>query len=345
MTACVLCFVPDGVEPHPAEPGWCCCWRARDRMAAALRDIPVLVDELAGLGFVARDGFDPVVVYPAGHDRAGELVPHRDPVANVLTAGPTNGASNAPRVNGGGAVAPVPIRIDPTDLLAPARPASLAVAEAAAFDAEGRPTGRWPQDQIGHLAVATELEFWARDWADARGERLPLPTVRALAPWLLDRLDWACAEHPALDEFAAKLTHLRTVLTAATGRLPARPELVDRPCPSCGWMALFRPPDGRFIECGSCGRALTEDEYRDHLEDVIKTNWTRFEVHDEGTWPTSAELLWVRDDAVSAVVAGFFDFPNAVWRLWSGDVTLDAVSYWAPVREPADPGPAKDGTE
>jgi hypothetical protein len=329
---CILCIPREGEEGHAPEPGWQCCQRAHDRLLAALRDIPLLVDELAGGGYVQRDGFDPVVTFPAGHERAGELVPHRDPVANVLTAGPTNGARTGPRVMGGGERS-LPIRIDPTDLLAPARPASLAVAD----------TGVYASDQIGHLAVATELEFWARDWADLIGHHIPLPTVPELARWLLDRLDWACATHPALDEFAGKLTHLRTVLTAATGRLPARPDPVDRPCPACGWWALVRPPDSEYIECGHCARVLTADEYRDHLEDVIKTNWTRFEAHDERTWPGSAELLWVREDILGAVVAGYFDRPRgAVWRSWSGETVLHAVSYWAPVSAPADPGPAKE---
>jgi len=283
-------------------------------MLAALRDIPVLVDELSGLGYVMRSDV-------------------RDPVAHVLTAGPVNGARTGPRVMSSGECS-LPIRIDPTDLLAPARPASLAVAD----------TGLYASDQIGHLAVATELEFWARDWAALRGEHIPLPTVRALAPWLLDRLDWACATHHALDEFAAKLSHLRTVLTAATGRLPARPDPVDRPCPACGVLALQRPPGGRYIECGSCGRALTEDEYRDHLEDVIKTNWTRFDDLDAKTWPADARVVWIRDDDHNEVALGWLDSDERRFHLIDRATVTPRVSYWAEIQYPADPGPAKEDT-
>lgn len=329
---CILCVPREGDEGHAPEPGWRCCWRARDRMAAALRDIPVLVDELSGLGYVERDTREgtravrvPDVADPEGKRTVIVRVPAMaDPAANLWPAGPVNGVRSGPRV-GGSTDRPVPIRIDPTDLLAPARPASLAVAD----------TGLYASDQVGHLAVATELEFWARDWADLRGERCPYPTVAVLAPWLLDRLDWACATHRALDEFAGKLTRLRTVLTAATGRLPARPQPVDRPCPSCGLWSLYHAPDGRYIECGACNRALTDDEYRHHLEDVIKTNWHRA---DEVPAPLSTPL-WVRDDAAGKVVLGLAD--GVHWRSWAG-VVLTEVSYWAEVGFPADPGPRKE---
>jgi hypothetical protein len=342
VTACRVCFVRDGELPHESEIGWLCCWNARRRLEAALRAIPVLVDELAGLGYVERDtrpkldqNGSPMLV--VGEEGRLVGVP-ADPVAHLLTAGPLNGSRGAPRVSGS-TDRPVPIRIDPTDLLAPARRGSLAVADAAAFDAEGRPTGRWPQDQIGHLAVATELEFWARDWADTRRESCPLPTVRVLAGWLADRLDWACAEHLALDEFAGALARLRTALEAAAGILPARPERVDRPCPACGWWALSKAPGEEYIRCGHCDRALTDDEYRDHLEDVIKTNWMRFDPEDVTSRPVPTTPVWVRDDDLGHVTIGYL--VDGAWRSWFGP-ELVAVSYWAEIAKPADPGPAKD---
>jgi hypothetical protein len=335
VTGCILsgilCRRPDedGVR-HEAEPGRLCCWGAEQHLAAALRDIPVLVDELAGGGYVQRDGFDAKVLFPAGHVRAGELVPHRDPVANVLTSGPVNGRSGAPRVAGSGERS-LPIRVDPTDLLAHARPASLAVAVA----------GLYAADQIGHLAVATELEFWARDWADTRRESVPPPTVPLLAAWLIDRLDWACSTHPALDEFAAKLRDLRGSLTAATGRLEPFPTPVDRPCPACGWWALSKAPGEDLIRCGHCDRALSDDEYRDHLEDVIKTNWNPFDYQDKaGTAPKHDNLVLIREDYYTGgVTMGYFD--GYTFRTWAGSDDC-SVSYWAEISYPADPGPRKE---
>lgn len=267
MTVCILHLE----DEHPPEPGWSCCWRARDRMAAALRDIPLLVVELAGGGYVQRDGFDPVVLFPPGHDRAGELVPHRDPVANVLTAGPVNGARSGPRVMSSGERS-LPIRIDPTDLLAPARPGSLAVAE----------TGLYASDQIGHLAVATELEFWARDWADALGHHIPLPTVPELACWLLDRLDWACQHHRALDEFAGKLRSLRSSLTAAAGRFDAPTEMLAAPCPGCRNELLYRDTDLECIACGGCPVLLSDEAYAEHARALVAVR-----LDEESAFPTA----------------------------------------------------------
>lgn len=329
MTGCILsgimCARPDEDGfAHEPEPRSQACFLGAQRLAGTLRAVVELVDELAGGGYVQRDGFDAKVLFPAGHVRAGELVPHRDPVAHALTSGPVNGRSGAPRVAGTGERS-LPIRVDPTDLLAAARPASLAVAV----------TGRYASDQIGHLAVATELEFWARDWADTRRESCPYPTVPLLARWLLDRLDWACSTHPALDEFATKLRDLRGSLTAAAGRLEPFPTPVDRPCPSCRWWALSKAPGEDLIRCGHCDRALSDDEYRDHLEAVIKTNWKPF----PATRPVPTTLVWVRSDDLAAVTAGYL--MGGLWRSWGGSELL-GVSYWAPISYPADPGPAKD---
>lgn len=241
MTACVVCSVPDG-EPHEAAEGWQCCWRAWARMAGALRSIPDLVVELHGLGYVVRNG-------------------RSDPVAHVLPSGPLNGSKGSPRVNGS-REAPIPIRIDPTDLLASSRMGSLSVAI----------TGLYPSDQIGHLAVATELEFWVRDWADIRREGIPLPNVRELSRWLLDRLEWACAHHPAIDEFAEKVRQIRSALTAAAGRFDAPPETLAAPCDSCGMLSLFRDVDLERVACGSCARLMTEDEYATYARWLIKEN-------------------------------------------------------------------------
>jgi hypothetical protein len=305
VTACIVC--PPGPEGETHEPdverGWLCCYRAWARMAHALgrNGIPLLVDELAGLGYVERDlrrercstpacflrdrpvdviatvrqerpkqprpGVRLCADCAAGLKIAGRIVEHiaiparpADPVAYPAPAGPVNGARNGPRVAGTGEHS-LPIRVDPTDLLLPSRPASLAVAE----------TGLYAADQVGHLSVATELEFWARDWADARGERAPYPTVHELSRWLLDRLEWACATPElALDEFAGKLRGLLGALTAAAGRFDAPPEVMHQPCPRCQLLTLVRESESGYIVCGECGRAMTSEEYAEYLRGVLR---------------------------------------------------------------------------
>lgn len=303
VTACILHLE----DEHPPEPGWLCCWRARDRMAAALRDIPVLVVELSGLGYVERDvrplkctmlicdaparwrgSFEPkdgppdprlalcgmhaLILFTDGLlFGVRPVLPVADPIAYALTAGPVNGARNGPRVMSSGERS-LPIRIDPTDLLAPARPGSLAVAE----------TGLYASDQIGHLAVATELEFWARDWADALGHHIPLPTVPELACWLLDRLDWACQHHRALDEFAGKLRSLRSSLTAAAGRFDAPTEMLAAPCPGCRNELLYRDTDLECIACGGCPVLLSDEAYAEHARALVAVR-----LDEESAFPTA----------------------------------------------------------
>lgn len=291
------CLVHPGEDHDPDhEEGWTVCRRGHDRMAGALRAIPDLVDELSGLGYVERDvrtlkctmlicdtparwrgSFepkegppDPRLALCASHALilftdgllfgVRPVLPAADPIAHTLTAGPLNGSKGSPRVSGS-SEARVPIRIDPTDLTAPARPGSLAVAY----------RGAYVYDQIGHLSVATELEFWARAWADERGERSPYPTVRLLAPWLLDRLGWACGHFMALDEFAEKLRTMRNALTAAAGRFDAPPETLSAPCPECRMLTLYRDVDMERVACAAgCLWLMTDEEYAAYAKRLIE---------------------------------------------------------------------------
>lgn len=245
---CVICQEAE----RPVEPGWLVCSRDYWRLSSALRAIPDLVAEIQSLGYVQRD-------YRGSHgfaavDKAGARLPHFDQIAHALPAGPVNGRTTAPRVSGSNG-RPLPIRIDPTDLTAPVRPGSLAV----------HATGDWPADQIGWLSVATELDFWAADWAAARNERRPDPQVPVLCRWLGDRLDWACTDHTAVDEFAGKVSGLYGALMSAVGGWAARPETLITPCRSCGMLALYReigPADGSDrVACGACPALLTESDY------------------------------------------------------------------------------------
>lgn len=69
---------------------------------------------------------------------------------------------------------------------------------------------------------------WAADWAGIRRETQPDAGMFSLCAWLIDRLDWACDEHDAVDEFAADLKHMLGVIKAVTGK--ERGEKVGR-CP------------------------------------------------------------------------------------------------------------------
>lgn len=235
------------------------CSRCAGRLSGALRQIPVLVDELRTAA-AEVDAHVPALRFPPGHDHAGELVPHRDPLA-ALPAGPLSGVVRGARVSGT-PEARLPIRVDPTDLLARPRNGSLAVAA----------RSPWPDDQVGHLAVATVLDFWARDWADLRGEGLPVPEVGRLCGWLSDRLDWALREHPALDEFARDVSDLLGALWGLAGHGSARPKPMEAACPSCSLLTLVQPFPEANIECVTvdCGRILTPAEYAEHVNTLIK---------------------------------------------------------------------------
>jgi hypothetical protein len=238
------------------------------------------------------------------------------------------GRGSAPKVSGT-REAPLPLRVDPLDLSMPARHGSLAVH-----------IGRHATDQIGHLSVATELDGYARMWADDLGHHQPDPQVPILCEWLLNRLDWACREWMPIDEFARVLGRVYSSLRAANGELDAPPVPVDRPCDSCGHLSLTRPPDSRYIVCGNCDRALTDDDYAEHLKEVIAMKWTLYDRENKAnTTPKGDGLVWIREEFYEeGVTLGYFD--GFTFRTWAGSDDCE-VSYWAPISYPADPGPAK----
>src|SRR5690349_5652729 len=121
----------------------------------------------------------------------------------LLPANLAPGRHHGQRVSGS-REAPLPLRVDPLDLLMPARAATV------------HDTYR---DQVGQVSIASVLDSWVRDWRDVRdrGEGLPTPTVVDLARWLGNRLEWAADLHPAVDEFAAELRKMRGGLAAVVG--------------------------------------------------------------------------------------------------------------------------------
>lgn len=124
-------------------------------------------------------------------------------------------------------------------------------------------------DQTGAQPVAVLLDSWVRDWAELRGEHLPAPTVSNLAAWLDIRLDWACDEHPAIDDYAREVRGALSACLAAIDALPAKPELCDGvACQWCDMRALWRA-QGR-IGCANCGRIYEAPEYHAWVKELAR---------------------------------------------------------------------------
>lgn len=164
---------------------------------------------------------------------------------------------------------PVPPNLDVVDLTSPSRQGSIGVRMAGDWWLTGDP------DQIGYLSVATELDFWAQDIRNELypDHHLPVPTVAVLAGWLRVRLDRACDELPAVDEFAAKVKQIHRALTRQIGDQKRTGERVGK-CP-----AILRD-DTR------CNTTLYVDPY------VSQIACTRCRT----SWPTWLHLMAALED-------------------------------------------------
>lgn len=237
------------------------CGVCRSRTRGQLVEIPDLCAVLAAgprpelqagpaqlIRVVAIDVLDDGLVLVESHEH------HARPI--TIAAGAIPGPPAGPRVAAAGDAAPVPVRLDTVDLLAPARRHTSATVALAYPEQD--------DDQIGHLSAATVLDGWCRDLAETRRETVPRTLVYQQCRYLLDRLDWACTEHPAVDELATEIGHLWSVLRRAAGLAPPQPELCEGvPCRNldCDLKTLYRVPGSRYIECASCGMLLTDEEY------------------------------------------------------------------------------------
>jgi hypothetical protein len=88
-------------------------------------------------------------------------------------------------------------------------------------------------------SVAFELDWWERDWREARGDAIdPVPmTTRAVVQHAAAYLEvhgrWAANNHPGFDVFAADLKRLHSLLERATARADVH-EVAEAECMSCG---------------------------------------------------------------------------------------------------------------
>jgi hypothetical protein len=153
---------------------------------------------------------------------------------------------------GGSSEPKLPIAVDDVDLTAAARHGSLEVAD----------SSPWPEDQIGHIAVSSELDFHVRDIANLLGDPLPMPTAPVLAMWLHERAEWAWDHYWALDRLIVDADRIARTLHAVVNPRRPRPEPKAAPCPGCDEATLSG--DGERVTCSmeDCGRILTEAEYR-----------------------------------------------------------------------------------
>ena len=167
------------------------------------------------------------------------------------------GGSGGQKVRGGEVEAALPFREDVWDLLLPVRRI---------------PIRAFLTDQIGYSSVATVLDSWADDWCDHRGkgEVGPVSDVVTMVGWMVERVEWACDQHPAVDEFAGEIRDLVSALRRYVGRDQPRPQpCVGVPCRRCDLKTLARLADGSGdIECQNpaCRTLYRPDEYQ---------RWTR----------------------------------------------------------------------
>jgi len=142
--------------------------------------------------------------------------------------------------------APLPLLVDPLDLRMPPQLGTV-------HDTFG--------DQIGEISVATVLESWARDWQTYWWATLPPPSVGQLSHWLGLRLEKACDEHPAIDEFALAVRELIRTLRRVNGQLGPMFDLLDVPCRRCDWLSLVPVAQQDRVECLHCGDLASGEEY------------------------------------------------------------------------------------
>lgn len=295
MSDCVIC------QERPPEDGQVCA-RCGGRLSGALRQIPALCVKIAeDMEAIEADYGDRVRRFVvAGEVRVQRYRVDPDPVAHALPAAsiPRRGAL---RVTGTRERS-LPIGVDASDLLAPARPGER-IRDTLVPKIEAYPTDefdhltvwsrvviqrRWVRevvrdafgqvvmvpagDQAGHMSVEGWLASWASYWAYLRGLREHPPSGRErLCGWLAERLGWALVEFDGLPDFAAELSVVFGALLGLAYGGEQRPKVMKAPCPKCGFLTLVQPWPDASIECatGGCGDLWSPEEYAEHVRSLI----------------------------------------------------------------------------
>lgn len=174
-----------------------------------------------------------------------------DPTSYYLPSGASSSASRGGPVTGS-KERRLPIDTDAVDLTGPARSAGTAVLD---------------EDAVGHVSVASVLDFWVEDWRAWRGagERRPSATVPEIVRWLLDRLDDAMDSNPAIGEFYDAVRRLNGALKHQLGQVDVPDYKRGISCPRCQSLTLVHHAGSDRIECGTCPALLSFIEYDSHV--------------------------------------------------------------------------------
>ena len=161
------------------------------------------------------------------------------------------GQSGSERVSGSREV-PVPLRLEPLDLLAPADQADRPLFARGVLGLD--------TEQVGSLSVATILQTRCGEMAALLHVAPPAAEVSPMVSWLSRHLSWAWADYPDVADLADEVTaltySLRTLLNVSR-----KPIYLKDPCPSCAHTALKRDPGGGDVECGQCRRVWPHDQF------------------------------------------------------------------------------------
>lgn len=122
------------------------------------------------------------------------------------------------------------------------------------LDFGANPDGDEHADQVGIGNPAAVLDQWVTDWMSCRDRRElgPPPDLGEIVLWLRNRLDWACDEHPAIDEVAQDL---KLMLRALRGIV--RDQDVGESAGNC---------PAKLRDDSRCNASLRVDPYIDRIE-------------------------------------------------------------------------------
>jgi hypothetical protein len=276
---CTTCRVWHPQQPPQRPERGTVCERCRMRLSACIDAVGRYHHQLLNPDPVEYDDRwyqGRYRVWDTASHRWGEHVEERrtDPLGAIGGVGPIpgrkpHGSQTHTGTRSIGSPAPTPL--DAVDLTGPARHLNLT---------RDRATGHHhqrPDDETGHLSVATVLFGVAADWRNTLWPELhlPEPTVGKLVEWLRAgadfdtpgvRIDQACDDLPAIGDTMADLRLLRAALRRATGDVTPQATTCDGvECNRCGLRTLQWRTDGiEGVECVNppCLKTFTVDEYR-----------------------------------------------------------------------------------